>query len=90
MILLRRTSSTRQILKAFFIVRPNGVAAINVKATVMPSEHVFDHRVIYFALFLEHFEHFIAKQLFKIGGFGGRADHESAIAVKAPVGGQNV
>ncbi len=41
------------------LVRPNGVAAINVKATVMPIEHVFDHRVIYFTLSFKHFEHFM-------------------------------
>ena len=28
----------RKILKAFILVRPNGVAATNVKATVMLSE----------------------------------------------------
>jgi hypothetical protein len=80
----------RQILKAFFVVRPNGVTAINIKTTVPPIEHIFDHRVIYFTFGLEHLENFIAKWLFKVAGFGGKTAHESAIVVKAPVSGQNV
>lgn len=30
------------------------------------------------------------EKLFKIGGFEGRTDHESAIGVKAAIGGENM
>ena len=42
MIILRRTSSTRQAFKALLIVRPNDVTAINGKATMMPIDHFSD------------------------------------------------
>jgi len=31
-----------------------------------------------------------AKQLFKVGGFGGRANHKGALIVKAAIGRQNM
>lgn len=56
----------------------------------MPMEHVFDQRVIYFTLSFKHFEHFLPEKFFKLVRFGGRTDHESAVVVKASIGGQNM
>jgi hypothetical protein len=38
----------------------------------------------------EHFEHFIAKQLFKLIGIRQWANHEGDIVVKAAIGGQHM
>ena len=71
-------------------MRPNGFTTISVEAIVMPTEHVLDHRVIYFTLSFKHFEHFMSEKFFKLCGFGGRTDHESAVVVKATIGGENM
>ena len=46
--------------------------------------------IIDFAFSFEHFEHFMAKQLFKITSIGRWAYHEGVIDVKAAIGGQNM
>ena len=76
--------------KTFLIVRPNGFAAINVKSTVVPIHHVFDHHIIDFAFSFEHFENFIAEQLFKLNGIRWWAYHDGVIVVKAAIGGENI
>jgi len=38
----------------------------------------------------EHFEHFIAKQLFKLNRIRRWADHECVIVVEAAIGGENM
>ena len=85
-----RTSSTRQIFQALFIVRPDGLAAIHVESAVMPIHHVLDDDISDFAFGFEHFEHFMAKQIFKLNGIGRWAYHEGGIVVKAAIGGQNM
>ena len=69
---------------------PNGFGAINVKSTVAPIHHVFNHHIIDFVFGFEHFEHFIAKQLFKITRIGRRAYHKGLVVVKTAVGGQHM
>ncbi len=66
------------------------MAAINVKSTVVPIHHIPDHNIIDFAFSFEHFEHFMAKQLFKITSIGRWAYHEGVIVVKAAIGGENM
>lgn len=46
--------------------------------------------IIDFAFSFEHFEHFMAKQLFKITSIGRWAYHEGVIVVKAAIGGENM
>ncbi len=43
-----------------------------------------------FAFGFEHFEHFIAEQLFKLNGIRWRAYHEGVIIVKAAIGAENM
>jgi hypothetical protein len=42
----RQDDIVREICKGFLIVRLIGVTVINIKATVIPIEHVFDHQVV--------------------------------------------
>jgi hypothetical protein len=58
--------TARRVSQAFFMVRSNGVAEINVNATVIPIHDVLDDNIIDIAFGYEHFEDFIAKQLFKM------------------------
>jgi hypothetical protein len=57
-----------------------------------PIDHVFNNANSDFAYSFEHFEDFMAKQLFKITRIGWWAYHEGVIAVKVRhrrIGGQN-
>ena len=57
---------------------------------MVPTHHVLDHNIIDFAFGFEHFEDFIAKQLFKLTGIRWWAYLEGGIVVKAAIGGQNM
>jgi len=69
---------------------PDGLAAINAESAVTPIHHVLDDDIRDFACGFEHFEDFIAKQLFKLTGIRRWANYEGGIVVKAAIGGQNM
>jgi hypothetical protein len=72
------------------IVRPDGLAAIHIEPTVAPIHHAFNNHISDFAFSFEHFEHFKAKQLFKITPIGQWAYHKGVVVDKAAVGGQHM
>jgi hypothetical protein len=72
------------------IVRPNGITTIHVEAAVAPILHVLDDDIRDFTFSFEHFEHFLAKQLFKLTGIRRWTDHKGGIVVKAAIGGQHM
>jgi hypothetical protein len=43
---------------------PDGIIAINIESAMAPIHHIFDDHISDFAFGFEHFEDFIAKQLF--------------------------
>jgi len=47
---------------------PDGITAINIESAVAPIHHIFGGDISDFAFGFEHFEDFIAKQLFKLTG----------------------
>jgi len=58
----------RQILKPLVVIGPDGGPAIDIKAAVALAEHIFNDRIVYFALGFEHLEHLILKQILQIFG----------------------
>ena len=50
-----------------------------------PIHHIFDDDISDFAFGVEHFEHFIAKQLFKLTGIRWWVYHQGGIVVKAAI-----
>jgi hypothetical protein len=52
--------------------------------------HIFDDHISDFAFGFEHFEDFIAKQLFNLTGIGRWANHEGGIVVETAIGGQHM
>jgi|GEM_PF-6191780 len=90
MILLRRTSIARQVLKTFLVAWPYGFAAINTESAVTPIHHILNDDVIDFSFGFKHFNNFIANQLFKRTGIRRWADPEGGIIVEAAIGGQHM
>jgi hypothetical protein len=90
MILLRRTSSAGLIFQPIFIVRPYDFTTVHVESAVAPAHHIFDDELIDCSFRFKHFEHFMAKQIFKLNGIGRWAYHEGGLVVKAAIGGQGM
>ena len=61
-----------------------------VSTSRRPIHHVFNHHIIDFTFSFEHFENFIAEQLFKLNGIRWWAYHEGVIVVKAAIGVENM
>ena len=60
-ILLRRTSSTGQIFEPLLIMGPDGLPTIHIEAAVTPLHHIFNDRIVDFALSFEHLKNFVAE-----------------------------
>jgi hypothetical protein len=82
-----------QVLKASIVAGPYSGIAIDIKAAVVPGQHVFNDGSVYFTLdleHLEHLEHFISKQRLQIFGHRTRASGECAAAGKTAISGDQV